>query len=180
MPDAEAPAAPAATDDESTISASTTSVASNGQPSKTPMDLSTATSAVMSVVPEPITGFGSEVVTATEEGLKALGRLSLATLGLFTSAMNGVSQTTASAGNVVAQGVQIVNKVTGQVPVLGTVTTGAQNVITGTANTFSTNANFNSVRRGQFISDLRAQLNGVPQGTNSVVAAVGSTSGDDK
>lgn len=102
---------------------------------------------------------GSDVATATEETLKVLGRMSLATAGLLTTLWNGASQTTAKTGETLNQGYQMVNQVTGRLPVIGTLTTGVGNALAGITDTFSANSKFGNEQRFQFINGMRTKLN---------------------
>lgn len=102
---------------------------------------------------------GSEVIGATNGILKAVGQVSIAGVGLLLTAWNTISLTTAKIGVATASGVETINdKITSHVPVIGTITTGASNVITGATKTFSTNAEFNTEQRQHFVNDLRTKL----------------------
>lgn len=102
---------------------------------------------------------GSDVATATKETLKVLSRVSLATAGLLITLWNGVSQTTAKSGEILNQGYQMVNHITGGLPVIGTLITGVGNVLAGVTDTFSTNSKFGNEHRFQYINNMRLKLN---------------------
>lgn len=114
---------------------------------------------------------GSEVSTATDEALKAVGRVSVAGVRLLMKLWGGVSQTTAAAGNALATGVKQVNKYTKPVPVIGTVTTGVENVVAGVADTYSDNSKFNRARRDRLAEEWLGQVNKFTPGTAKPAAA---------
>lgn len=122
-----------------------------------------------------VSHIGSEVTTATEETLKVVGRLSVAAANLFMKLLDGASHTTAAAGNALATGVKQVNKFTGPVPMLGTVTTGVQNVVVGVTDTFSENSKFNIARRNQLAQEWLGQVNSFTPGTANPAAGAQTT-----
>lgn len=109
---------------------------------------------------------GTEVATAAEEALKAGGRIMVSTLGLLTLAWKGLSTGTAVTGENLARGYKTVNKLTGDIPVIGTITTGVDHLINGVTKTYSENSQFNNDRRTKLVDDLRAKLDEFKPGDN--------------
>lgn len=121
---------------------------------------------------------GSEVIGATNGILKAVGQVSIAGVGLLFTAWNALSLTTAKIGVATANGVDTVNQaLTSRVPVIGTITTGASNVITGATTTYSTNAEFNTEQRQKFVKDMRTKLHQYQPGPVDEPAATGNGTG---
>ncbi|XP_025417827.1 uncharacterized protein LOC112688709 isoform X2 [Sipha flava] len=105
--------------------------------------------------------FGSEVVTATGELMKAISCATVATSRFLVAVWNGVSQTTAKTGETVATGYQMANRLTSKLPMIGTITT----------STFSENAASNSERRKKMVNDLYSKVDSFRPSSASATAA---------
>lgn len=103
--------------------------------------------------------FGSEATTSVKEVAKAGGRLTLATFGLFVSAWNGLSRTTAASTGLIADGYGKFNGLAGHIPVVNDFASGVGKAIDGLSKTYKENSDFNSKNRSKMISVWRTDLN---------------------
>ncbi|XP_025417826.1 uncharacterized protein LOC112688709 isoform X1 [Sipha flava] len=115
--------------------------------------------------------FGSEVVTATGELMKAISCATVATSRFLVAVWNGVSQTTAKTGETVATGYQMANRLTSKLPMIGTITTGGEHLLLATTSTFSENAASNSERRKKMVNDLYSKVDSFRPSSASATAA---------
>jgi len=108
---------------------------------------------------EKIVGLEKELVTASNEMLKSLGRFSLIAADALVGVINGVSLVSAKTGKAVAQGWQKLNRPIASMPLIGTATTGVENAMVGMTNAFDENSKFASKNRAVLVMGWREKLN---------------------
>lgn len=108
---------------------------------------------------EKIVGLEKELVTASNEMLKSIGRFSLLAADAVVGVINGVSLMSAKTGKAVAHGWQKLNGPIASVPLIGTATTGVEHAMVGMTNTFDENSKFANKNRAVLITSWRERLN---------------------
>lgn len=123
--------------------------------------------------------FGSEATKSVEEMIKAGGRVTLAIGSLCNSLFNGFSTTAATGTSIMAKGANNVDSVLSYVPVLGTVTSGLNNMMSGMSSTVNELTDTGRNSREQLIKKLRSDLNQSYQDTTTADnTAAGKTTTD--
>lgn len=122
-----------------------------------------------------VVDFSKEATKSVEEGIKAGGRATLALGTLASQIVNGLSATMATGSGYVANTFNGIDSVVGNWPILGVVSRGSSNFITGLSDTFNEiSAKARSSRQKMFAT-LREQLNN-SAGNGAAVAAGGDAS----
>lgn len=121
--------------------------------------IASSISTTLSDVRHAVTGFGSEAKTSVEEALKAGTRLSLASLGMLVSLVNGASRVSGAGTDLLEATSQRVSSLTSKVPVLGTVTSGVEHAVTTVGDTYRQTADFGVKKRLEMMKAMRTDLN---------------------
>lgn len=101
---------------------------------------------------------GSEVISAADDAMHVGSRVLLATVGGLLSLFDSVVMTTSAVAKTTAQGYHWVNEYIKPMPLIGTITTGVDNVLTGITNTLFNSVDNNVMNRKQMIDDMHTQL----------------------
>lgn len=119
--------------------------------------------------------FGSEATRSVEEALKAGGRVTLALGNLCNALFGGLSATLATGANILALGTNNIDSYLNDVPVIGVVTTGLNNLMSGMSSTVNHMTNTGRESRKELIMKLRSGLDQSYQTNKDATAATAAT-----